>query len=807
MKKLLFLITMLLSSTLVHAYSRHLEITDEGFTVTYQFDAPDVHLDSTTNQLHFSIPACVTTTETGKPALPCKTESFEIPQGFRIRECVVSATSRAIEGECAPVIPMPFEADNIATVETATNIIVPFEGLWPIDNAIYNSGSGYRGLQLGYITVYPMRYDYNEKCSYFSNTVEISISFEECDNPVFTSANYVVSPEEKDKLVDIKLVSSDARALVRNNINILPSDSPDGFYDAQSYLIVCPTDFRPAAERLATWKRRMGYNVAVECRSYDFLSNPENTDAIIKQHYGEDLGLEFVLLLGGGYQIAPWLGRYSAYNHPYMTDMYFACMDGDADLIPDVYLGRMPAHTLEEANIMVDKTIEYEKNPPLENDTYFTTGLHVSKFDPVEANRATGIENPEQTEQRHFIKTSEEIIKYLGDEYDSKRAYLANNDANPKYWNPNYTHEKEMPSYIQKPNLAWDATEHSIISEINNGVRYVLYRGHGAINSWDYSLLTSAGCNQLTNRNLYPVVFSISCLTGTFRFPTEYVSYNNSWFHYNSNTYSLSEKLLSTTQGGAVGVIGANQLSYSGYNDFFVTAMFDAMHPNPGLQLLLMDWKQYADYGRPDPNRAPENRLGVLMNLGLQRMFELTGCPWGSSRNVYDRYSHEIYHCLGDPSLRVYQNKPISKSPTITRINNQSIVYDSRQVVIVDKNTKRVFIKNSNTNYFNWNNYSNYDISLIQDGYVPFLFRSTLQGGIPSIMNIQHIDNGTSVTVNYDDVDGNVSARCCDLYGNTYSTANGESGTLNIERPATTCIVVIDYEGEPVETIKLTPKN
>lgn len=41
----------------------------------------------------------------------------------------------------------------------------------------------------------------------------------------------------------------------------------------------------------------------------------------------------------------------------------------------------------------------------------------------------------------------------------------------------------------------------------------------------------------------------------------------------------------------------------------------------------------------------------------------------------------------------------------------------------------------------------------------------------------------------------------------TYSRARGESGELCIDRPSAACVVIVECDEMPVETIKLTPKN
>ncbi len=86
------------------------------------------------------------------------------------------------------------------------------------------------------------------------------------------------------------------------------------------------------------------------------------------------LGLTWVLLVGadsydyrdyygiGAVSLLPSLYGSTGYNISYAPlDPAFADVDGDK--LPDVALGRMPAHTSAELQVMIDKTIAYAANP------------------------------------------------------------------------------------------------------------------------------------------------------------------------------------------------------------------------------------------------------------------------------------------------------------------------------------------------------------------------------------------------------------------------------------------------------------
>lgn len=798
-----------------YAHTREVEMTDNNLRIVYEFDS--LTIKSSQNEfgaMHIFLTDFAETTEPCKPRIPLKTESFSIPLGCQIKNYSVVSETDTIYGECMPTIPVEFETESSYSPQNFSNQISSYTGNWPQSCVNITSGSAYKGYGIGHLVLTPCQYNYNSKYIVFNKRIEISIDFEQiCRASSRLATSCVLTSEEIASMFDIP------NNLASGNIekSIFYGDNVDGLTEAPHYVIICPTEFTSAAEKLADWKRRIGFNVNVVACSTNSLSNPQYTDSIIKNQYNLNAKLEYVLLLGGGYIIAPNNGRFSNGNNPYTTDVYFACMDGDADYVPDITIGRLPAHNLEEALTLVDKTIRYEKDPPTDNVAYFNTSLHVAQFYPKTYNlpitppivnppiimRNFDL-NPKHTvmEDRHFVKTSEDIINYFSN-FNILREYYADSNQTPLYWSDEYSTGEIMPVYIRKPNLSWNATPSSIVQRINSGVRYILYRGHGSITSWDRNLFSNNDVSSLENSSMLPVIFNICCLNGVFNLP----AYTNT-LHYDSSTYSMSETLLKQKNGGAVGIIGANQISYSGYNDYFVTAMMDAIQPNPGFQISLSNYPPSTLLNPLDYNRPPTLALGKCMNLGLKRLFEIMGNGWGSQLDNTLRYSHEIYHCLADPSLKLYTAQPIKQIPSITRVSNQAIVRDSRTVVLVDKTTNDVYLRTQGTS-FNLNEYgSQYHVSLIGDNYVPYLFHETIDVPVTSLMEIPYNDYGSYISLETQDIEGEVFAECHDLSGHLFSQTSRIAGNLQIDRPSTPCIITLrDETGNSIAKFTIPANN
>ena len=80
--------------------------------------------------------------------------------------------------------------------------------------------------------------------------------------------------------------------------------------------------------------------------------------------------------------------------------------------------------------------------------------------------------------------------------------------------------------------------------------------------------------------------------------------------------------------------------------------MFDAIWPDPGVDSKLYNFLHMTT----SPSRLWETtRLGEILDQGLRRMEE----TWGAYRgHIYTQFSKEIFHCFGDPGMRIYTDTP-----------------------------------------------------------------------------------------------------------------------------------------------------
>ncbi|MBS1516779.1 MAG: T9SS type A sorting domain-containing protein [Bacteroidetes bacterium] len=204
------------------------------------------------------------------------------------------------------------------------------------------------------------------------------------------------------------------------------------------------------------------------------------------------------------------------YGNP-NSDGYFANFNfGTFYYYPQIAVGRLPAYSTSEAQIMVDKIIAYE-NLPYDNwnkkYTFITNGSTLAE------------------QASHQQKSNFDCNVYINSPpVSGECTKIYRNDTSG------------MVTY----NYA-----DSIKKAFNEGSVYVNYRGHAGSHNWEVMMEDP---NVLSNGNLLPWVVSLTCFTGESA---------------KSEFRAFGEKFLYLPNKGAIGFVGTTGWSYStNGNDF-----------------------------------------------------------------------------------------------------------------------------------------------------------------------------------------------------------------------------------------------
>lgn len=565
-----------------------------------------------------SIPGFSAMSEPGKPALPVHVDNVLLPGNAKVQVEIISAdTIELNDYYIKPAMTPAIDTEGADEPEfVIDNQLYSTDEFYPKSPVYVNSETMLRGNKIVSIAVAPIQF----------NPVTSTLN-------VFKNVKYKVTYQSGKTFEELKYENNEHYLDMYRNISInkqqIPKKSEINTKNNQStdYIIITDANYKSAADTLAKWKRMLGYSV-------DIISDNSWTSSMVKDsihniYNGNTVKPDYFVILGD-HEDVPAEIHQAPDGDNFGTDLYYACMDGSGDYVPDMAHGRLAVSNSTEAMNVVQKIVNYERNPVTDTG-FYNKASNCSYYQGYESNGDTYT-------SRRFIHTSEEIYSYLDTKgYSIDRIYETDQGISPQYYqNGYYSDGQQIPSDLLMSNgFQWDGNSSDISSAINNGRFYVFHRDHGYTGSygWAHPQFLRYHVGNLSNGNKTPVVFSINCHTGNFL-----------------ESKSFAETFLRHSNGGAVGVVAPSYYSYSGPNDGLATGLIDAIWSNPGL---LSD---FGSGGISNPSLSAHNdiyTMGDVVNQGLIRMTE-TWPGYGEQ----SQYTHELYHYFGDPAMRIFTQKP-----------------------------------------------------------------------------------------------------------------------------------------------------
>jgi hypothetical protein len=306
------------------------------------------------------------------------------------------------------------------------------------------------------------------------------------------------------------------------------------------YIIITHEDFYDGILPLAEHRTERGLSVKVVKVQdiYDEFNHgifsPEAIKSFLKYAYGEwqEPAPTYVLLVGDGtydYQDNEDLGGKN-YVPTYMVhsldfgetgcDNWFVCLDGDEDILPDMFIGRLPVYTTEQLETIVSKTIDYESAPSGDWSRNVT----------LVADNLEG----------DFVTISEGLTEYLPPDYQTNKIYL-----------DNYAHPADCRA--------------DIVDAINGGTLMVNYAGHGSAGVWAHEkILRISDIPLLTNIERLPFIATMTCGNGYFVFPSGHFD-------------CIAEELLYSPSGGVLAILAPTGISYPDVQQLLDRHLFEGI--------------------------------------------------------------------------------------------------------------------------------------------------------------------------------------------------------------------------------------
>jgi gingipain R len=242
-----------------------------------------------------------------------------------------------------------------------------------------------------------------------------------------------------------------------------------GHGESDRLLIVTTDALRPAAGELASWKRRTGYDVETVTMS-EIGGTSNGIHGAIQVRYLQDAGLAHCVLLGDAPDVPTNAGPY----HGADSDGLYGLCSGD-DLFVDVLVSRLPARTPAEAQLMIHRTIRYERDPQPDAAWYgAAVGIASDEGVPADWERAESLRGT-----------------LLASSYDR----------------------------VERVYQGFGGSRASIADAVDAGASLVNYLGHGSGTSWLSVPFGNADVHALRNTDAWPWIIDVSCSNGDFSQP------------------------------------------------------------------------------------------------------------------------------------------------------------------------------------------------------------------------------------------------------------------------------------------------
>lgn len=605
---------------------REISYTENGLEFSYKFDGAIVKQKKEKEQtFHYILMKGFSyLSVVGKPMLPSDLELVAAPKNSKIKIKIENA--EFIDFKDYTIHP---------SLEPATDTYGDPEPEFEINEEFYKKDIFYpqsivqltdmqkiRGIGLGMLRICPMQYNPAKKILRVYKNIKYTVEFVG-GSKSFSACSIENSLSFTNFLKNLVVNSKQIPDGIDVNIKTFDSARCD-------YILITHDSLLNSANKLADWKRQLGYTVDV-VSSHSWTSDQIKAE-IHSRYENWNPKPDYFLMLGDNdadFAVPAEMHQAPDGSQYFASDLYYACMDGEDDYIPDMFKGRITARTKKDAESIVQKIIDYESNP-INDPDFYSTALHCVQYQDSDNDGYA---------DRRFCHTSEDVRGYLRANYNYYvemvyKTYSTSPIESRRFNNDYFSNGELLPIELRQMFFNWNGGTEDIDTKIEEGKFYVLHRDHGynAGFGWATPSYTLPDLDSLNNGDKRPVVFSFNCYSGEY-----------------SQTECFAEKLL-RIDGGAVGVVAASCYSLSGHNDAIVSGIFNGIWSEPGLVF------EYGSGGISNPPAPPyynEKRMGNVLNYGLMRMLD-TWSEWG---DLFE-YSHMIMHWFGDPAMRMWTSNP-----------------------------------------------------------------------------------------------------------------------------------------------------
>ncbi len=535
----------------------------------------------------------------GEPALPYYNDLLAISSEKNVSVKVVSSSYK--EYSASAVLPAvgPYLASNKKPAVSESKVYTT-NSFYPALTTQMEGVNTYRSLPYASVAVFPIQINpVTKKARCYSKiTYRITCNFKDGVKNL---------KSKKESLESFKEILSNPKS-----IDKLENKSSDlrASYSSYDYIIVTTNTYTAAAKKLADWKTMLGYRCTTVVKNS--WTETEVLNSVRNIYNSQSLLPEYLLILGD-HQDVPGVKTTLLGSTFYTDNPYSRVKDtesnGNVHYASDVATGRISPENATQANLIVDKIINYEKNPPT-SSAFYNKVLDFAYFQ----------DGGDGQEDMNFTQSAENIRNNLISKGYTVDRYYVNSKVStcPE---KGYT-GTTLPSELLNCSSIWNRNISEAVSSINNGRVFAYYRGHGSKTALHSVGFTNTQVQSLSNGNELPIFFNFTCETGMFWSGAQ-------------NSPCFTECLLRKSNGGAVGAYGYAESVYT--------------NASTTLSQILM------------------SRLFTESNRAIGKVICSSLIATSSGTSSSSVYMHKIAHYFGDPSMHPWTDVPTCLNPTITK--------------------------------------------------------------------------------------------------------------------------------------------
>ncbi|MBO7629097.1 MAG: T9SS type A sorting domain-containing protein [Bacteroidales bacterium] len=281
-------------------------------------------------------------------------------------------------------------------------------------------------------------------------------------------------------------------------------------------------------------------------------------------------------------------------NHK--TDLHYATWT-DGDNLPDCYYGRFSAETVDQLLPQIEKTLMYEQ---------------YTMPDPSYLGKAVLIAGNDDTWAPTHLNGQ---INYIFDNYINTNSLTHN-------YTTVYKHLYDCSSQAA-----------TIRNEIGAGCGWVNYTAHGSGYGWNEPEFNCAHVASMSNAGKYGFMIGNCCLSCTCDTPE-----------------CFAEAVLRVANKGAVGYIGGSDITYWDEDFYWSVGFRSTIDANPTYNANYLGAYDKLFHTHGETHDAWVTSIAGYMTAGNLAVE-------GSSSDL-KLYYWEVYHLMGDPSLKPYMGIP-----------------------------------------------------------------------------------------------------------------------------------------------------